>query len=96
MKPVLKFSAPWGTPLKLMTGLSVLTLVGIPLIGIFTGPIRLISKDTNSGVRSNTAESLGKLKDSAAIEALEAALDDKIRNVRISAERAIKQIKDAQ
>lgn len=32
------FAAPWGTSLKLMTGLAVFTLVGIALIGAFTGP----------------------------------------------------------
>ena len=32
------FNAPWGKSLKLMTGLSVLILVHIPVIGMFTGP----------------------------------------------------------
>jgi hypothetical protein len=32
------FKAPWGTPLKSMTTLSILIGVGIPLIGIFSGP----------------------------------------------------------
>jgi len=32
------FNAPWGTALKLMTGFSVLTLLGIPIIGLVTGP----------------------------------------------------------
>jgi hypothetical protein len=38
MEPHMTFNAPWGKPLKLMTGLCLLILVGIPLIGIFTGP----------------------------------------------------------
>jgi hypothetical protein len=32
------FNAPWGTSLKLMTALSILILIGIALIGIFSGP----------------------------------------------------------
>ena len=32
------FNAPWGTSLKLMTGFLVLILVGVSLIGMFTGP----------------------------------------------------------
>ncbi|MHC4258276.1 MAG: PH domain-containing protein [Planctomycetota bacterium] len=38
VEPHMTFKAPWGRSLKLMTGLSVLILIGIPLIGIFTGP----------------------------------------------------------
>ena len=33
-----KFNAPWGKALKVMTGVSVLVLVHIPVIGMFTGP----------------------------------------------------------
>lgn len=32
------FSAPWATPLKAITAFSVLILLGIPLIGVFSGP----------------------------------------------------------
>jgi len=32
------FNAPWGTSLKVTTGLSILILAGIIAIGIFTGP----------------------------------------------------------
>jgi hypothetical protein len=38
MESCVAFKAPWGKLLKLMTGLCILILVGIPLIGIFTGP----------------------------------------------------------
>ncbi len=38
MNPKSKFNAPWGKSLKVMTGLSATILVGIPVIGIFTGP----------------------------------------------------------
>lgn len=33
-----EYNAPWGRSLKIMTGLSAVILVGIPVIGIFTGP----------------------------------------------------------
>jgi hypothetical protein len=36
--PHSEFNAPWGKSLKVMTGLSATILVGIPVIGIFTGP----------------------------------------------------------
>ena len=32
------FNAPWGTPLKVMTGFSLLILIGVPVIGLVTGP----------------------------------------------------------
>jgi hypothetical protein len=32
------FGAPWGTPLKSMTAVSIAILTGIPLIGISSGP----------------------------------------------------------
>ena len=38
MEPTYSFATPWGTSLKLMTGLAVFTLVGIALIGAITGP----------------------------------------------------------
>ena len=38
MKRLTIFKAPWGTPLKVTTGLSVLILVGIAAIGTFSGP----------------------------------------------------------
>ena len=38
MKPLTTFNAPWGRSLKIMTGLSILILVGIPAIGTFAGP----------------------------------------------------------
>ena len=38
MNPHATFNAPWGRSLKVMTGLSVLILVGIPAIGTFAGP----------------------------------------------------------
>ena len=33
-----RFNAPWGKALKVMTGVSVLILVNIPVIGMFSGP----------------------------------------------------------
>jgi hypothetical protein len=38
VNPHTTFNAPWGRSLKVMTGLSVLILVGIPAIGTFAGP----------------------------------------------------------
>ena len=38
MNPHATFDAPWGRSLKVMTGLSVLILVGLPAIGAFAGP----------------------------------------------------------
>ena len=38
MSQRLRFRAPWGMALKGMTGLSVVLLVGIALIGTFAGP----------------------------------------------------------
>jgi len=32
-----RFNAPWGTSLKVMTGLSLVVLIGIPILGAFTG-----------------------------------------------------------
>lgn len=42
MESGMTFNAPWGTSLKLMTGLFVLILLGVPIIGIFTGPNRSV------------------------------------------------------
>jgi hypothetical protein len=33
-----EFAAPWGTSLKVMTAICTLMLIGIPLIGLFSGP----------------------------------------------------------
>ena len=33
-----KFDAPWGLLLKLMTAFSVIIILGVALIGIFSGP----------------------------------------------------------
>ena len=38
MNPHNEFNASWGKSLKVMTGLSTLILIGIPVIGTFTGP----------------------------------------------------------
>lgn len=38
MLPGVTFNAPWGTTLKVMTGLSSLILLGVPVLGLFTGP----------------------------------------------------------
>jgi hypothetical protein len=38
MNRLTTFNAPWGTPLKVTTGLSGLILAGIAAIGIFSGP----------------------------------------------------------
>ena len=38
MNRLATFSAPWGTPLKITTGLSSLVLAGIAAIGTFSGP----------------------------------------------------------
>ena len=32
------FNAPWGTLLKAVTGMSILVLVGVPVIGVLSGP----------------------------------------------------------
>ena len=32
------FNAPWGTSLKILTGLGLLILIGVPVIGLATGP----------------------------------------------------------
>jgi hypothetical protein len=37
VNPNSNFNAPWGRSLKVMTGLSTFILVGIPVIGTFTG-----------------------------------------------------------
>ena len=33
-----RFNAPWGRALKVMTGITVLILIHIPVIGMFSGP----------------------------------------------------------
>ena len=38
MLPGVTFNAPWGTSLKVMTGLSSLILLGVPVLGLVTGP----------------------------------------------------------
>ena len=38
MKRSARFGAPWGMSLKVMTALSVLILLGVAGIGVFTGP----------------------------------------------------------
>jgi len=38
VNPHTTFNAPWGRSLKVMTGLSILILVGLPAIGTFAGP----------------------------------------------------------
>ena len=32
------FNAPWGTPLKILTAVSTIILIGVSLIGFFSGP----------------------------------------------------------
>jgi hypothetical protein len=38
MTQSITFNAPWGMPLKLITGFCVLLLVGIAAIGVLTDP----------------------------------------------------------